>query len=185
MKNYINYEQKKLLIESFIYANFSYCPLVWHFCTYKSINKIESIHKRNSQLLFSKVRNNYSQLLDKAKKSTMAIIRLRCLCLEIYKAINCLNSAFMTDVFKLSDSKKPARKQNFLNINVIRPNQVKYGERSSRVLGPNIWNNVIKDKNKIYFIEKGAPSLFICYTEAIQKTSCTQRFSNYLLIITF
>ena len=185
MKNYINYEQKKLLIESFIYANFSYCPLAWHFCTYKSINKIESIHKRNLQLLFSKVRNNYSQLLDKAKKSTMTIIRLRCLCLEIYKAINCLNSAFMTDVFKLSDSKKPARKQNFLNINVIRPNQVKYGERSSRVLGPNIWNNVIKDKNKIYFIEKGAPSFFICYTEAIQKTSCTQRFSNYLLIITF
>ena len=68
----------------------------------------------------------------------MTIIRFLCLCLEIYKAINCLNSAFMTDIFKLSNSKKPARKQNFLNINVARPNQVKYGERGSRVLGPKI-----------------------------------------------
>ena len=31
LKNYLNFEQKKVLIESFIYANFNYCPLVWHF----------------------------------------------------------------------------------------------------------------------------------------------------------
>ena len=45
LKNYLNFEQKKVLIESFIYANFNYCPLVWHFCTYKYMNKIESIQK--------------------------------------------------------------------------------------------------------------------------------------------
>ena len=28
LKNHFNYEQKKLLIESLIYANFNYCPLV-------------------------------------------------------------------------------------------------------------------------------------------------------------
>ena len=28
LKNYLNFEHKKVLIESFLYANFNYCPLV-------------------------------------------------------------------------------------------------------------------------------------------------------------
>ena len=87
LKNYLNFEQKKVLIESFTYANFNYCPLVWHFCTYKSMNKMESIQKRALQLLYNDFESNYSQLLDEAKKSTMAIAKLRCLCLEIYKTM--------------------------------------------------------------------------------------------------
>ena len=39
-----------------------------------------------------------------------------CLCLEICKTISRLNPAFMTDIFKLSDLKKPAQKQNALNL---------------------------------------------------------------------
>ena len=99
LKNYLNFEQKKVLIETFVNANFNNCPLVWHFCTYKSMNKIESIQKRALQLLYNDFESNYSQLLDKAKKSTMTIVRLRYLYLEIYKTINRLNPAFMTDIF--------------------------------------------------------------------------------------
>ena len=66
----------------------------------------------------------------------MKIVRLYCLCLETYKTINSL----ITDIFKLSNSKKS--KQNALNLNVTRPNQVKYGDRSLRVLSPKIWNNL-------------------------------------------
>ena len=142
LKNYLNYEQKKVLIESFIYANFNFCPLVWHFCTYKSMSKIESMQKRALQLLYNDFESNYSQRLDKTKKSTMTIVRLRCLCLEIYKTIKCLNSAFITYIFKLSDSKKPSRKQSVLSLNVTRPNQVRYDERSLKVLGSKIWNNL-------------------------------------------
>ena len=54
--------RRKVLIESFIYANFNYCPLVWHFLTYKSMNKIESIQKRDLQLLYNDFESNYSQL---------------------------------------------------------------------------------------------------------------------------
>ena len=44
LKSYLNFEQKEVLIESFIYANFNYCPLVWNFCICKSMNKI--VYKR-------------------------------------------------------------------------------------------------------------------------------------------
>ena len=30
----------------FIYSNFYYCPLVWHFSPCKALRKIENIHKR-------------------------------------------------------------------------------------------------------------------------------------------
>ena len=50
-----------------------------------------------------------------------------------------VNPAFMTDIFKLSDSKKPVQKQNVLNLNVTRPSHVRHGERSLRVLGLKIW----------------------------------------------
>ena len=74
------------------------------------MKKIESIQKKPLQLLYNDFGSNHSQLLGEAKKSTMTVVRLRCLCLEIYKIINRLNPAFMTEIFKLSDSKKPVRK---------------------------------------------------------------------------
>ena len=33
----------KVLINSFIYANFDYCPLIWHFCSAK-LNKFKQGH---------------------------------------------------------------------------------------------------------------------------------------------
>ena len=98
------------------------------------MNKIEMIQKRALQLFHNDFASNYSQLLEKEKKRTMTVVRLRCPCLEIYMTINRLNPAFMTEI--LSDLKKPVRKQNVLN--VTKPSQVRYGERSLRVLGPKI-----------------------------------------------
>ena len=54
----IGLEERKILINSFIYANFNYCPLVWHFSSRKSINKIENIQKRALRFLL----NDYSWL---------------------------------------------------------------------------------------------------------------------------
>ena len=34
-----------LLIQSFVFANFNYCPLVWHFSSSKSLSKVESIQR--------------------------------------------------------------------------------------------------------------------------------------------
>ena len=77
------------------------------------MTKIESIQKRAFQLLHNDLESNYSQLLGKVKKSTMTILRLCCLYIEMYKTINRLNPAFMTDIFKLSDPKKPIRNKTF------------------------------------------------------------------------
>ncbi len=40
LRNVITIDQRRLIYQSFIMSNFNYCPLVWHFCSKKSINKI-------------------------------------------------------------------------------------------------------------------------------------------------
>ena len=83
----------------------------------------------------------------------MSIARLRCLRFGMYKTINRLHPAFMTDIFKLSDSKKKQNeKKNVPNLNVTRLNQLKCVERSLRVLGSEISNNPPADA-------KSAPNL--------------------------
>ena len=48
----------------------------------------------------------------------------------------------MSDIFKLSSSNRVARKQQILNLETIRLNQVNFGEKRLRALGPKIWNNL-------------------------------------------
>ena len=39
-------QKKKSLTEVFVFSNFNYSPLVWHFTSMRSTNKIESLQKR-------------------------------------------------------------------------------------------------------------------------------------------
>ena len=43
LRRFIGKEQTEALTNSFIFSNFNYCILVWHFCSCKSSQKIEKI----------------------------------------------------------------------------------------------------------------------------------------------
>ena len=61
----IGSEERKILINSFIYANFNYCQLVWQISPIKSINKIENIQKRALRFLLNNYSSDYETLLKK------------------------------------------------------------------------------------------------------------------------
>ena len=88
IRHLIGLEERKILINSFIYSNFNYCPLEWHFSSRKSINKIENIQKRALRFLLNDYSSDYETLLKKTNKCTMEVKRLRLLALEIFKAFN-------------------------------------------------------------------------------------------------
>ena len=46
LQKYMGKPEKVAIVNSFIYANFNYCPLAWRFSTCESIRKIEKIQKR-------------------------------------------------------------------------------------------------------------------------------------------
>ena len=84
-KKYLNQEAKKILIESFILANFNYCPLVWYFCSSESLNKQEKIQKRSLRFLFDDYESDYEHLLVLANKPSLQVRKLRLLAIEIFK----------------------------------------------------------------------------------------------------
>ena len=47
LKNSINFEQKKTLINSFFIANFIYCSLIWTLLSASSLKKIENLEKEH------------------------------------------------------------------------------------------------------------------------------------------
>ena len=47
IQKYMEFKTKEIIINCFLYSNFNYCPLAWHFCTYiKKSKKIEKKKKR-------------------------------------------------------------------------------------------------------------------------------------------
>ena len=80
LKQFLSFEAKKVLVNSYFYSNFNYCPLVWMFSSAKSLNKIESLQKRALRYLYSDYESPYDTLLAKSVKVTMKASRLRSLC---------------------------------------------------------------------------------------------------------
>ena len=87
----MGFKEKQVLLNSFIHSNFNFCPLVWHFCSSKSLSKIEKIQERALRLLHNDFASDYAELLKKSSKATMEIKHLRCLTLEVFKTVNNLN----------------------------------------------------------------------------------------------
>ena len=139
-------KEREAIINSFIYSNFNYCPLVWHFCLCKSANKIEQIQKRCLRIILNDNESDYEALLEKSNKTTMNVKRLRNLAIEIFKTINDLNPLFMKEIFRLKIN--PRVRPN--DIIVKRRNTAKFGDKSLMALGPRIWNSLpekIKSEN--------------------------------------
>ena len=151
LNSYIGMKAKATLVKSFVFSNFNYCPLVWHFSSEKSVQKVEKIHERALRFLYNDTSSSYEQLLSKAGKCTMRISRLRTLCVEIFKTVSRLSPPFMRDIFKLKDTTRPTRNPNELIHH--RPNQVTFGSKSLLSLGPQIWNALPKNLKLIENIQ--------------------------------
>ena len=138
LKSFIGFAEKEILVQSFVYSNFNYCPLVWYFLTSKSLQKIEKIQERALRFLHNDYVCSYKDLLLKSNRCTMLVSRQRTLCIEIFKTLKKLNPAFMNDIFSVRTSDYSLRNPN--NLNHFRPNQVTFGSNSLKVMGPKIWN---------------------------------------------
>ena len=91
--------QKEVTINSFILSN--YCPLVWHFCSCKSLQKTETMELRCLRIIYNDYSSDYQSLLKLTGKPSMEIERLTTLALEVFKTINWLNSNFPKMIFSI------------------------------------------------------------------------------------
>ena len=142
LRMFLNFEERKTLINSYFHPNVNYCPLVWMFSSVKSLNKVESFQKRALRSLYEDYVSSYEELLKKAEKETMKVNRLRSLCIKIYKLINNINPTYMNEIFKLRKTSRAVRSNYKLNLDVPTISQVSFGGKSLRYRGPKIWNSL-------------------------------------------
>ena len=67
----MGFKGKEVLLNSFILSNFNSCPLVWDFCSSKSLKKIEKIQERALRILYNEPTSDYNQLLNKSSKASI------------------------------------------------------------------------------------------------------------------
>ena len=48
--SFLNFTQRKVLAQSFVLANFNYCPTIWHFCSAKDQHKTEKVQERRTTM---------------------------------------------------------------------------------------------------------------------------------------
>ena len=134
LKAFIGFEEKQILIQSFVYSNFNYCLLVWYFSSSKSLQKIEKIQERALRFLYNDHTSSYDDLLLKSNKCTMLVTRQRILCIEIFKTVKQLNPPFMQNIFRLRSSHYSLRNPNSL-AHVFFPTKQHLGQIVCRVFG--------------------------------------------------
>ena len=67
LKKYMGKSEESTIPNSFIYADFNYCPFVWHFSTCELIRKIDKIKKRFLKIVLDDYESDYDILLKKWK----------------------------------------------------------------------------------------------------------------------
>ena len=138
LHRYFGFKEKEVLINSFVYGNFNYCSVVWHFCSAKSVRKIEQTGTRALRIFYNVFDSDYKTLLNKLGKCAMELRRLRTLGLEVFKALNNLNPAFMEEIFYRT--KWLTYRPNNMQVNVHKT--AKYGGKHLRTLGSHVWNSL-------------------------------------------
>ena len=131
IQKFMGFKEKEILLNSFVYSNFNYC----HFCSAKSVKKIEKIQEQGLRILYNDFSCDYESILNKSGISTMEVKLLRTLALEVFKTLNNMNPENVKEIFH----KTALLMHRPLNLEVNENHTTKYGNKS---LSPHIWNSL-------------------------------------------
>ena len=125
LRSFLGEQKAKLLFNSVILSNFSYCPLIWLFCSKGANNGINRTHKRGLRALHGDCESTFEELLDKKKSLTIHKKNLQRLMVDIYKTINHLNPAYKWEFFIKKDVPHNLRSNEVCTIPFV--NSQRYG----------------------------------------------------------
>ena len=73
----LSIENRACIYNAFLASNVSYCNTVWHFCSNRSLYKLEKAHKQALRVVLNDCTSSYSDLLNKMERPTLHVTRLR------------------------------------------------------------------------------------------------------------
>ena len=146
-----------------IKSQFSYCPLLWMFCSMRSKNLINNIHERALRATFDDHTNNFTQLLEKERESTIHQRNIQALMKEIYKFTNNLFPPIMDPMFQFRENSYNLRKFQQLVSSAKKTTNMSLETISYR--GPKLRNLVPQEIKELAY--------FLIFKDKIKKWNCT------------
>ena len=71
----LGFKERKVLVNTSVMSNFSYCSLSWNFSSAQSLNKIENLQERALRFLLNDYGSTYEDLLEKSGYLNMNLRR--------------------------------------------------------------------------------------------------------------
>ena len=96
---YLASDKSKLLLNAVVLSNFSYCPLIWLFCSKIATNDINRTHKRALRILYRDYESTFEELPERDNTKATHTKNLQKLMIEVHKSLNHLNPEFMWEFF--------------------------------------------------------------------------------------
>ena len=144
MVKIIPFEKKRLLMKAFIESQFSYCPLLWMFCSRTMNNRINYIHERALRLVYSDYISSFKDLLKRDNSVCIHHRNIQKVAIEMFKVKHNLCPDILQKLFKIRTGEK-------YNATFHRPNinSVYNGTNSLRYFGPIVWDDMIPGNIKV------------------------------------
>ena len=125
IRKFISFEQARRLSEAYIMSTFTYCPLIWMYCSKTANNLIYKIHKRSLRVTYEMEDANFEDLLIKDSSWNIHENNIHTLLIEIYKSLNHISPPIMQEFFDLKVTPYSLRNNNILRL--PKTNTSRYG----------------------------------------------------------
>ena len=139
----IPFEKKRILMNSFIESQFSYCPLVWMFCSRGTDRKINHIHERALRMVYLDYTTSFTDLLKKDGSVTIHHRNIRLVAKEMFRVKHDICPEIIKSLFYFNNNQNV--KKDFLRPNV--KSEYK-GKLSLRYFGPVVWDYMLPENLK-------------------------------------
>ena len=138
LSSYLHNSEKKLIFNSIIKSQFSYCPLVWMFCSRTSNNMINKLHERSLRIILNDYSSNFNILLENNNDISNHHRNIQALLIEVFKMKNELAPPIMESI--LNKRFNTYNLRNFQEFATERKRTVWYGLETFSYRYPQLWS---------------------------------------------
>ena len=131
-------ETKLTIYNTFILANFNYCPIVWMHCGIVNMKKMERLQCRALRFVLNDFTSSFDELLKLSGSTKLTIMRMQTLAIEVYKFINNMSPPYICELLNRHNVPYTMRDNNKLIQKKVNTQQ--YGIKSFSYTGAKLWN---------------------------------------------
>ena len=174
MASSLKFEQRKLLLNAFITAQFSYASVIWMFHFRKLNNQINHINERVFRLVYKDYTSSFDRLLLKDYSFRIYHRNLQKLAIEIFKLKFGLAPEIMKNIFPVTENPYNLRNETkFKSRNV---HTIRYGIETGSFVAPTIWSSIPRSYKECSSVNEFKAKIKFWYPEDLPCKLC----KNYI-----